>query len=151
MNYSYEILKAEPKHKFLSVRYFAEGHDDYFYNCNPENWESSALTNLIENYAQYVVAHWEYQESASETSPLSVGTIGESSATSPAEPTASTPPSESQTIRWQRDALLQETDWMVLSDTQEVSQEWLDYRQALRDVPTQSGFPENVTWPTKPV
>ena len=27
---------------------------------------------------------------------------------------------------------------------------WKTYRQALRDVPTQAGFPGNVTWPTKP-
>ena len=151
MNYSYEILKAEPKHKFLGVRYFAEGRDDYFYNFNPEDWDSSSLTNLIEYHAQFVVAHWEYQETASETSALAVGTIGESSATSPSEPAAPTAPPPEQTVRWQRDAMLQETDWMILSDSPTPSQDWLDYRQALRDVPTQSGFPENVIWPTKPV
>ena len=34
MNYSYEILKAEPQHQFLSVRYYAEGRDNYFKNLN---------------------------------------------------------------------------------------------------------------------
>ena len=28
--------------------------------------------------------------------------------------------------------------------------EWKTFRQALRDIPTQAGFPTNVTWPTKP-
>ncbi len=28
--------------------------------------------------------------------------------------------------------------------------EWATYRQALLDVPQQSGFPHNVVWPTKP-
>jgi len=27
---------------------------------------------------------------------------------------------------------------------------WAQYRQALRDIPQQDGFPENVIWPTKP-
>lgn len=58
---------------------------------------------------------------------------------------------EAKTIsaRTQRDALLAETDWWVLPD-RTVTQEQLDYRQALRDVPSQEGFPENVAWPVKP-
>jgi hypothetical protein len=31
-----------------------------------------------------------------------------------------------------------------------VSAEWVAYRQALRDIPQQPGFPENIQWPTKP-
>tara|TARA_R100001591_G_C4335374_1_gene179227 strand:- start:1039 stop:1428 length:390 start_codon:yes stop_codon:yes gene_type:complete len=38
--------------------------------------------------------------------------------------------------------------WNALSDAQRT--EWEQYRQALLDVPQQSGFPLNVTWPTKP-
>lgn len=33
---------------------------------------------------------------------------------------------------------------------EEKKQEWRDYRQALLDVPQQPGFPDNITWPTKP-
>lgn len=29
-------------------------------------------------------------------------------------------------------------------------EEWFVYRQALRDVPSQEGFPHNIIWPTKP-
>jgi len=57
-----------------------------------------------------------------------------------------------QQIRNQRNRLLLETDWVVTkaSDTGvAVSNEWKTYRQALRDVPTQSD-PDNITWPTKP-
>lgn len=53
------------------------------------------------------------------------------------------------TIRSTRDALLNETDWMALIDTG-LPDDWKAYRQALRDVTDQAGFPENVTWPTKP-
>ena len=52
-------------------------------------------------------------------------------------------------VRARRDSLLQETDWMALSDVT-MSSEMTTYRQALRDVPAQSGFPFSVTWPNKP-
>ena len=54
-----------------------------------------------------------------------------------------------ENVRNQRDRLLAETDWMALSDVT-MSSEMTTYRQALRDIPSQSGFPASVTWPTKP-
>jgi len=48
-----------------------------------------------------------------------------------------------------RDRLIAETDWMALSDVQ-MSDGWAAYRQALRDVPEQPGFPDNIDWPEKP-
>jgi hypothetical protein len=51
-------------------------------------------------------------------------------------------------VRAKRDGLLQETDWMALSDVT-MSSDMTSYRQSLRDIPSQSGFPFNVTWPTK--
>ena len=48
-----------------------------------------------------------------------------------------------------RDGLLKETDLWGLADYPS-SQAQLDYRQALRDITDQAGFPENTTWPTKP-
>lgn len=52
-------------------------------------------------------------------------------------------------VRKERDALLAATDWMANSDVTMTSG-WATYRQALRDVPAQSGFPNTITWPTKP-
>ena len=52
-------------------------------------------------------------------------------------------------IREQRNELLAETDWTQLPDSG-VASTWTTYRQALRDVPSQEGFPYSVTWPTKP-
>lgn len=54
-----------------------------------------------------------------------------------------------QAIRNKRDKLLAETDWMALSDVT-MSTEMQSYRQALRDITGQAGFPYSVTWPTKP-
>jgi len=56
---------------------------------------------------------------------------------------------EKNLARMVRDKLLKETDWWAVSD-RTMTQAETDYRQALRDVPAQAGFPENVTWPTKP-
>ena len=55
-----------------------------------------------------------------------------------------------QLIREKRNRLLAETDWMVLSDTTEISDDWKNYRQALRDLPANTSNPENPPWPTKP-
>jgi hypothetical protein len=51
-------------------------------------------------------------------------------------------------VRAQRDELLAASDNMALADR--ITDEWRTYRQALRDVPAQAGFPTNVTWPTEP-
>ena len=48
-----------------------------------------------------------------------------------------------------RDELLEETDFHALSDVT-MSDAMQTYRQALRDVPAQSGFPNSITWPEKP-
>ena len=56
---------------------------------------------------------------------------------------------KAEQVREERDSLLRETDWMAGSDVT-MSTTWRTYRQALRDVPAQEGFPNTVTWPTKP-
>lgn len=52
-------------------------------------------------------------------------------------------------FREKRNTLLAETDWWANSDVI-MTDEQRAYRQALRDIPAQAGFPENITWPTKP-
>jgi hypothetical protein len=52
-------------------------------------------------------------------------------------------------VRFERDKLLAETDWMASPD-RTITQAERDYRQALRDITTQEGFPDNVIWPEKP-
>tara|TARA_R100000781_G_C4017899_1_gene106003 strand:- start:9 stop:356 length:348 start_codon:yes stop_codon:yes gene_type:complete len=56
--------------------------------------------------------------------------------------------------RFKRDLLLQECDWTQVADKAGLSDsklnEWVTYRQSLRDVPAQSGFPDSITWPSKP-
>lgn len=52
-------------------------------------------------------------------------------------------------VRNKRDYLLQETDWMALTDNT-MTEAMASYRQALRDITDQQGFPYSVTWPVKP-
>ena len=56
---------------------------------------------------------------------------------------------QAKSVRATRDTKLSETDWRFRSDMTP-SQEWKDYCQALRDVPTQVGFPWTIVWPTQP-
>jgi hypothetical protein len=51
--------------------------------------------------------------------------------------------------RSKRDVLLSETDWWATSD-RTMTAEQTAYRQALRDITDQAGFPTDITWPTKP-
>jgi len=52
--------------------------------------------------------------------------------------------------RQERDRLLSETDWTMMPDAPVDQQAWRDYRQALRDVPKQPGFPHEIDWPERP-
>ena len=49
-------------------------------------------------------------------------------------------------VRKERDSKLAETDWTASTDVT-MTAEMTAYRQALRDVPAQSGFPNTIDWP----
>jgi len=50
--------------------------------------------------------------------------------------------------------ILRNTAWAVASDNLTMTKgqraDWLEFRQALRDIPLQAGFPTNIVWPTEP-
>lgn len=53
-------------------------------------------------------------------------------------------------VRAQRNALLAACDWTQLADAPVDDLAWAVYRQALRDIPDQAGFPASVEWPVAP-
>ncbi|MBM3492425.1 MAG: hypothetical protein FJX68_18700 [Alphaproteobacteria bacterium] len=53
-------------------------------------------------------------------------------------------------VRADRNKRLAECDWTQLADAPVDREAWATYRQALRDVPAQAGFPWAVEWPEKP-
>lgn len=59
------------------------------------------------------------------------------------------PPTAEQ-VRAQRNSLLSASDWTQVADAPVDQTAWAAYRQALRDVPDQEGFPANVVWPVPP-
>ena len=57
---------------------------------------------------------------------------------------------QAKAVRSDRDKRLSDTDWTQVADAPVDKAAWATYRQALRDVPTQAGFPYDITWPSKP-
>lgn len=61
---------------------------------------------------------------------------------------------EAQESRSKRNQLLSESDWTdTLSSKARLGakyDDWQRYRQALRDITNQQGFPLNIVWPTPP-
>ena len=53
-------------------------------------------------------------------------------------------------MRQKRNRLLAACDWTQVADAPVDQAAWSTYRQALRDIPDQAGFPDNVTWPEEP-
>lgn len=53
-------------------------------------------------------------------------------------------------IRTIRNRLLSDCDWTQLPDSTANKESWSIYRQQLRDVTSQVGFPWNITWPIPP-
>jgi hypothetical protein len=68
----------------------------------------------------------------------------------PALPTEST----KAELEWERaKQLLRESDWSVLPDVPLLDFQrtaWIEYRRALRDIRLQSGFPNDIQWPSSP-
>lgn len=61
------------------------------------------------------------------------------------------PIAEEVVVRGERDDLLQGSDWTQVADAPVDQAAWAAYRQALRDITQQDGFPHEVVWPEKPV
>lgn len=58
--------------------------------------------------------------------------------------------SQAEAVRITRNQMLKDSDFSQLVDSPVDKQAWADYRQALRDITQQLGFPFNVTWPDAP-
>lgn len=50
-----------------------------------------------------------------------------------------------------RNRYLTESDWTQVADAPVDQSAWAAYRQALRDVPSQEGFPASIAWPIRPI
>ncbi len=57
---------------------------------------------------------------------------------------------QAKAVREQRSTKLADCDWTQVDDSPVDKAAWATYRTALRNVPTQSGFPWTITWPDAP-
>ena len=53
-------------------------------------------------------------------------------------------------VRRSRTQLLKDCDWTQIADSTADKTAWATYRQALRDITSQAGFPWTITWPKDP-
>jgi hypothetical protein len=58
--------------------------------------------------------------------------------------------SAAASVRVTRSTKLTESDWTQVADSTADKAAWATYRTALRDLPSASGFPHTMTWPTEP-
>lgn len=56
--------------------------------------------------------------------------------------------SQATSVRSQRTQMLKDSDWTQVADAPVDKAVWATYRQALRDITAQSGFPWDITWPS---
>lgn len=68
----------------------------------------------------------------------------------PAETLQEREHNQANIIRGERNSRLNTSDWTQLPDAPVDATEWATYRQELRDITSQTGFPWEVVWPTEP-
>lgn len=145
----------------------AKPDDKVFYRFDGESWKSEAKPTCAAECVGVVISHTTitphdeemrelirrfaqeegYREKRGEDLSWSVEKIPEKTEAEKRE-------EAEKSVRTKRDSLISETDYLLASDYP-ISAEDLEavkvYRQALRDVPQQEGFPFDVVWPDLPV
>lgn len=145
----------------------AKPDDKVFYRFDGESWKSEAKPTCAAECVGVVISHTTitphdeemrelirrfaqeegYREKRGEDLSWSVEKIPEKTEAEKRE-------EAEKSVRAKRDSLISETDYLLASDYP-ISAENLEavkvYRQALRDVPQQEGFPFDVVWPDLPV
>lgn len=58
---------------------------------------------------------------------------------------------QAKAVRTQRGEKLKDSDWTQVADAPVDKAAWSAYRQALRDISTQEGFPWTINWPEQPI
>jgi hypothetical protein len=67
-----------------------------------------------------------------------------------AEAIAAKDAEQATAVRQTRTQMLKDSDWTQLVDSPVDHAAWFAYRQALRDIPSQAGFPWTIDWPAQP-
>ena len=112
---------------------------------------ADAITSSDAVYPKHVISGWQIVE-ATLPADYTPGKYSFNAGVFSLIPFSATPEdhkAKATEVREARDLLIAKTDWTQLPDVpQAIKSQWASYRQALRDVPQQAGFPFNVVWPT---
>jgi len=123
-------------HGKLWALHWKDGKGEYQFDDPPKNFFFSKT-----KYSQYVqpyVDQWETEKARQKAE---------------FEAEWNKPENVEARAREQRNVLLEETDYILMPDypiTAEQREAWTAYRQALRDLPEQEGWPVDIVWPEKP-
>lgn len=139
ITYTYQIILVNPDVRTMEIVYTSEGNPLMHVSARLP-YENETLESVVQMYAP--VRHWE--ELKLNTQTVAVGSQGSITVTGP---------TAFSIAYGTRNSLLANSDWTQLADvplTAEEKADWATYRQALRDVPSQPGFPNNIVWPAAP-
>jgi len=172
---SYKITKLDQVSSQIMIRYSKENNPDYYVRRAVDDFNDTIIHEVAKEGVEEAISHWNKLSSSSNFE-LTTDTGSLKEVVYETEPTYDTSTqklvktnTETETtitvgwtvqdlsndelanmIRNKRDVLLMQTDFEMVSD-RNPSTAMTTYRQALRDIPGQSGFPTDVTWPTKPI
>ena len=124
----------------------AEVHAVQWYGANGE---IEYVSNDVPNESITSLPTWAESIASERKAIIDAEIAAEAKAEADAKAYAESTEGKSDAARAQRDALLKEVDWSAGSDVT-MSDAMKAYRQALRDVPQQAGFPDTIVWPVKP-
>jgi len=130
-------------HERLWALHWKGGKGEYQLDDPPENifFNGSKYGQWVQPY----VDQWEAEKARQEAE--------EARLQAEAEAEWNKPENVAARAREERDKLLAESDFILMPDypaSEEVKAAWTAYRQALRDLPEQEGWPMNIVWPEKP-
>jgi hypothetical protein len=139
ITYTYKIISVDQQARCMEVVYASEGMPTMHIGARLP-YEGETTEAIVEMYAP--VRYWE--EINTPVVPVNVGQSGTVVVPPPYVP------SPAEVVVAQRNALLANSDWTQLADvplSAEKKAQWATYRQALRDITDQSGFPDQINWP----
>jgi hypothetical protein len=142
MLYNYEIIKVDEAARCMEVVYTSEGYQTMHIGARLP-YEGETTEDIVKMYAP--VRYWEEQNTP--VVPVNVGQSGTVVVPPPYVP------SRAEVVVAQRNALLANSDWTQLADvplTAEMKAQWETYRQQLRDLTDQAGFPDQINWSGTP-
>lgn len=143
ITYTFDVIMVDETARAMEVVYSSTGYQTMHIGM-PMPLEGQTLDQIIEMYAP--IPYWE--NSKKPVVPVNPGTTGE--ITTPPPPP---PPTPEELAQRRMKSELEASDWTQLPDvpmSDTLREEWRVYRQALRDVPNQPGYPDNIVWPTPP-